>query len=284
MNGEGSPSTTETAHVARTLRALELLTQRPRSASDVAQALGVHRRTANRLLESLVAEGYVVRPPGGAVEFEATMKIVGLAGRFVDRNDLVQIAFPYVTRLRNLAGEAAHLSVPTDEGVMHLLQETGENVVMVKPRVGELVAYHSTAVGKALLAHSPAIAEKTLSRPLEAFTEHTITDPAELLVELSRIRSRAYAVDELENTLDLRCVAAPVFDHNAEVVAALGISAPALRLQASQVPGAGAAVVEFAASLSEALGFAYRREKLVTTSPQPNIELVARITEEDAHG
>jgi DNA-binding IclR family transcriptional regulator len=284
MSGTDPRRAPESAHVARTLHALELLILRASTASEVAQALGVHRRTAHRLLESFVAEGYAARWGPDSAHYEATMKIVGLAGRLLDRTDLAQVAFPYVTRLRNQVDEAAHLSIPVEDGVMHLLQETGGNVVMVKPRVGEIVAYHSTAVGKALLAFEPEAAERRLREPLEAFTENTITNPGELLLELARIRSRAYAVDELENTLDLRCVAAPVFDHTRTPVAALGISAPAVRLTPEHVPAVGVAVAGVAEALSEALGFVREHEADRPPAARTRSERSGVLTEEDPHG
>ena len=52
-------SVPEAWHVARTLRAMELLATQPRSAPELADALGVHVRTARRVLTRLESEGYV---------------------------------------------------------------------------------------------------------------------------------------------------------------------------------------------------------------------------------
>ena len=246
----------ESRHVARTLRALELLAERPRSRSELAAELGVHPRTVRRLINRLVAEGYVAGSGPEGREYEVTLKIVALAGRVLEKTDVVRIAFPYVTRLRNLTGEAAHLSVPGETAVMHLVQETTESVVMVKPRLGEQVPYHSTAVGKALLTFLPERWEHLRAGPLERFTEHTIVDAADLLVELATVRQRGYAVDNLENSVDLRGVAAPVFDHSGAAIGALGISAPSSRLLPEQLPELGQTVADVAGALSAALGFA----------------------------
>src|SRR5262249_44053761 len=50
MHDLEQPSSTDSAHVVRTLRALELLATDARTAREIASALGVHRRTAQRLL------------------------------------------------------------------------------------------------------------------------------------------------------------------------------------------------------------------------------------------
>jgi len=55
-------SAPEAWHVTRTLRAMELLALAPRSAPELADGLGVHVRTARRVLKrlELVCEGAVV--------------------------------------------------------------------------------------------------------------------------------------------------------------------------------------------------------------------------------
>lgn len=243
----------ESAHVVRTLRALELLARRSQTAPELATELGVHPRTMRRLLGRLVEEGYVEQQGHGR-EYQLTLKLVALVGHVVERTDLVRIGFPYVVRLRNETGEAAHLCVPRENGVMHLIQESGESIVSVSSRLGEVVPYTSTAVGKALLAHLQIYWKPIFEAGLPQLTDNTITDPAELLVELARIRERGVAIDNQESDLELRCCAAPVFDHRDHAVAAIGISAPASRFAVTDVPDRAAVVVAAARDLSAALG------------------------------
>ena len=249
----------DSAHVVRTLRALEALALGPITAVRLAAQLDAHPRTIRRLLQRLVEEGYAEPVPDGRASYVATIKVVELAGRVLERTDLVRLAFPYVARLRNVTGEAAHFSVPGADGVLHLVQETGHNVVMVKPRLGEQVPYHATASGKVLLSHLPSLVDAVLAgAPLARCTATTITDPARLRQEIDQVRERGYAVDELENSEDLRCVAAPVFDHAGAAVGCVGISAPALRMTNKQAHEAARHVVDTAQELSRTIGFVSR--------------------------
>jgi DNA-binding IclR family transcriptional regulator len=245
----------ESSHVSRLLRVLEALATGPTSAARLAAQLDAHPRTVRRLLQRLAEEGYAEPVPDDRGSYVATIKVVELAGRVLERTDLVRLAFPYVARLRNATGEAAHFSVPGADGVLHLIQETGHSVVMVKPRLGEQVPYHATASGKVLLAWLPRLRDTVLGGPLPRFTEMTITEPARLRHELAEVRERGYAVDELENSVDLRCVAAPVFDHSGTAVGCVGISAPALRMSAEQAREVAVHVVDTAQELSRTIGF-----------------------------
>ena len=98
--------------------------------------------------------------------------------------------------------------------------------------VGDRTWAHVSGLGKVLLAwgNDDAIELVLRERGLPALTDRTIVDRATLDVELERIRSRGYAIDDEESAYGLRCVAAPVRDGRGAVVGALSLSSPAERL------------------------------------------------------
>lgn len=99
--------------MARTVRALELLAIKPRSAPELADGLGVHVRTARRVLRRLESEGYVNMSKGRRRRYHPTMHVVALAGQVVDRAELPKTAQPHVTDLREELGLGTHLCVPS---------------------------------------------------------------------------------------------------------------------------------------------------------------------------
>lgn len=239
-------------HVTRTLRAMELLAVRPRSAPKLADELGVHARTARRLLKRLADEGYVVRDDEEKT-YAPTMKIVALAGQVVERATLIRRASPFVSLLREKVCETAHLSVPSYMSALCLVHDTGETDG-AEPGFHELVPAHATAVGKALLASRPVWAEAVLDQPLERHTERTHVEPEELLADLLASRDRGYAVEDREHQADVCGVAAPVFSRTGEAVAALGFCASVDRLPPTRLDVAGLEVCPVATSLSVELG------------------------------
>ena len=52
-------------------------------------------------------------------------------------------------------------------------------------------------------------------------TEYTITSPQKYLKELKRVKNIGYAVDFQEDSIYQICIAAPIFNHNKNVVAAI---------------------------------------------------------------
>ncbi len=68
------------------------------------------------------------------------------------------------------------------------------------------------------------------------------------------MRADGYAVDDEETFAGVRCIAASIYDHRRQVIAALGISGPATRITQEQVPHFAQIVMRVAAQLSADLG------------------------------
>jgi len=243
---------TEAHHVVRTLRAMELLAVSPRSAPELAEALGVHVRTARRLLRRLESEGYVTAGRERRRRYRPTMRIVALAGQVVERAELTRIALPHVRALREELGLACHLGVPSYLSVLCLVHETGTSP-RCRPQLRELVPCHCTATGKALLAWRERWREAVLTQPLARFTERTATGPEWLRRELARTVARGYSIENREFEPDSRALGAPVFSDTGEALAAIAIVAPASRMPAERYAQLGEAVVGAASAVSERL-------------------------------
>jgi len=249
-------SAPEAWHVTRTLRAMELLAVRPRSAPELADALGVHVRTARRVLKRLDSEGYVALTDDRRRRYRPTMRVVALAGQVVERAELPATALPYVTALREELGASCHLCVPSHLFALCLVHDEGGTGGACRPHLRELVPCHCTAAGKALLAWRESWRDAVLEQPLASFTDRTNVGPESLRRELARTVARGYSVEDREYDGTTRALAAPVFADTGEAVAALAVVGPVEELQADRYAELGAAVMGTAASLSAELGHA----------------------------
>lgn len=87
-------------------------------------------------------------------------------------------------------------------------------------------------------------------------TARSITSLERLQRELAAIRARGLALDNCESKPDVRCVAAPVYDRDGQMVAAMSISVPATRMGGRRRRELGALVKRGAQELSARLGYA----------------------------
>ena len=119
------------------------------------------------------------------------------------------------------------------------------------------VDYERSANGKVFLAFGRATLPEP---PLPRLTPKTITDPAQLESELETVRRQGFAttVDELET--GLAAVAAPVRGAGGDVVAALSISGPTLRMTPRRLRELEPVLIEEARSLERRLGHIHEGE------------------------
>ncbi|HCX63969.1 MAG TPA: IclR family transcriptional regulator, partial [Eubacteriaceae bacterium] len=93
------------------------------------------------------------------------------------------------------------------------------------------------------------------NKELIKLTDKTITSRKELLKELEKVRREQYSIDNEEIEIGLRCVAAPILDHNGYPVAAISISGPAARLTSDIIEKAAQDVRQQARQISYRMGY-----------------------------
>jgi len=245
----------ESWYATRTMAAIELVAFRPASATEVANALQVHPRTARRLLNRLVQDGYLTRPEGERREYAPTMRLVALAGQIVERAALPEALRSYVGQLHERTGVAAHLAVPSYRHALCLVHCGEDAPEPAPPQLRELVPCHATAAGKALLAHRHPWRASVVSQSLERYTDRTLTTAAAIEREVVRVRERGCAIEDREYRADMRAIAAPVFNAAGQAIAALGVSSALDGLPGERLLLHSATVREVAFAASCALGY-----------------------------
>ena len=91
-------------------------------------------------------------------------------------------------------------------------------------------------------------------RGLTRLTVNTIDTPERLRRELEIARARGYVLDDEEQAVGLRCVAAPILDEYGEPLAAISLSGPKARITDERIPALGALVKRVAGEITAALG------------------------------
>jgi IclR family acetate operon transcriptional repressor len=111
-------------------------------------------------------------------------------------------------------------------------------------------------LGKVFLAYSEdGRQEELLSGPLNQFTPKTIVGKRDLRAEMTRIRSRGYAVDDEEYIEGVRCIAAPILNSQGLPVALIGISGPKTRICGSRVKEYGEEIRQVSLEISKQFGY-----------------------------
>ncbi|MDA0184356.1 helix-turn-helix domain-containing protein [Solirubrobacter phytolaccae] len=224
-----SPSATEAFFASRAMQALEVLAFGPSTATRVADELQVHPRTARRLLNRMVHDGWLIRRDGPRPTYTPTLRIVALAAQLAQRAPLVRHGLEVTSELHADTGWDVHLAVPSYRSALRLVRATGAEDAV--PALRDLAPAHAIAAGKLLLAFREPWRDAVLAAPLTAVTARTVTDPLALRAELERARRHGFAVENAEFRAGVRAVAVPVIGEGGEVVAALAVSAGEVELE-----------------------------------------------------
>lgn len=211
--------------VRRALDVVELLAGQPRFPAAVGEALGTHRSTALRLLQTLVDAGYARRLPDG--RYSLGYRMIGLAQRAQEQFDLRSIAHPHLVALTSQTGCTTHLAAVDNGHVVYVDKVEPTDSPRILSQIGRPVPLHTASAAKAILAELPADRLNGLLAGWE-FTRHspsTITSREAFLTELEATRRRGYAVDDGEYEDYITCIAVPVRGATGEVVAAISVTA-----------------------------------------------------------
>ena len=246
--------------VERTFDVLEALAtaRHPVALSDLSQQLGLHISTVHRLLATLIERGYA-RQDERSGRYLIGGRLLELASGLTDQTDIRHEARPALERLAARVGETANLSVRSGDNLVYIDQVQTNRLVRMFTRVGSSAPLYCTGSGKLFLAFAENY-ERDLNRyllenRLEPRTPGTLTSPQALREELRRIRERRYSFDNEEMEEGVVCVAAPIFDRQGQLAAALSVSGPTSRMLGSDVARVIEPVRTSAAEISTALGY-----------------------------
>ncbi|WP_216324251.1 IclR family transcriptional regulator [Deinococcus aestuarii] len=200
--------------------------------SEVARRLGMPTSSAHTLLASLAGMGLLHRTLAG--RYRLGFKLLALSQILLANTPWREVAREEMARLAALFGETVHLAAFDGGQIVKVAQVEGRLPDSARGgRVGAVLAAHASASGKVLLAHRPwEVVETVLGAAgMERFTGQTLHTPGALAQELAQIRARGWAAEVGERRAGVGSLAAPVRNHNGEVIAAMSLSVPETRFR-----------------------------------------------------
>jgi len=203
--------------------------------SEAAAELNVAKSTAHRLLAMLCYWGFA-RKDGDRL-YRGGPALVNIRPGPWRQADLCAVARPFLEGLHQEFDETVHLVVLQSGSVEFVASLEGGRSLRVGSRVGAVMAAHRTSGGQALLA---ALSTSELQ---EQFPEGS-PDPNitwdEFLHSLAAVQRRGYGINHGLTERGVVAIGACVRNPQGRSIAALCLSAPALRLNRRQIPQAAA--------------------------------------------
>jgi DNA-binding IclR family transcriptional regulator len=209
--------------ITKSLAIVDILASSGRSMrySEVLAASGFTKSSTHRLLSILQNEG-VIEFDEHDKSYSLGKRLRGWARQSWVNNDLQRQSANELERLCESCGHNVCL-MGMDGARTLVLSAIHPYQVPYAAKMGEYAAAHCTAGGKVLIAYMRKRPRDEVLDNLtfEQYAPNTITDRKVFEAQLEDVRRDGLAVTEAEEFMQTSAIAAPVYDHHGEVVAAL---------------------------------------------------------------
>jgi DNA-binding IclR family transcriptional regulator len=218
--------------VSKSLKVLELLqsARSPMGLQEIARRIQLSKTSTFRLLRTLEAAGCLVSVGSGEYRLAPGIHSV-VPTLWLAR--LLRVATVRMQELNNQLRETVSLAALFDNRVEVVAVIESPQIIKMSNVVGHILPPNASSLGKVIAAfQSHEQREKLLrSYGFWHFTEHSITDPAKIQEEFSRVLADKFATDREESVPDGICFGVPVFNSSGEVNVALSASVPKMRVR-----------------------------------------------------
>jgi DNA-binding IclR family transcriptional regulator len=234
---------------------LELMAveKRELTLTEIAQGLKMGKGTVHRFLNTLKTRKFIQQ--------DAETKKYGFGIRAFDLGTSVRketyLKNILLPKLRHLAAdcrESVNAAVLEYDEIVYIIHLESEETLRFFTHEGIRLPAHCTAMGKILLSSLPTEAlARMYNDPerLKGRTKYSLTSFEQLMKSLAEVRKRDLAFDREECYLGVCCLAAPIRDYKKDMIAAISISAPKIRMGKERIAGLGRLLQKSAEEISK---------------------------------
>jgi IclR family transcriptional regulator, KDG regulon repressor len=197
----------------------------------LSEQVGLTKSTIHRLLATLSSMNYVVKDEE-TDKYKLGLQVLFLSRNLLNNSDIVTVSKPFLEKLSQEVNETVHLCIEDRGEVVYIDKIESTQTIRMYSRIGSRAPMYCTGVGKILLSGKNKDEFNELISNINFIpkTPSTITSKEEFIEEIEKVKSQGYALDNAENEVVLRCIAAPIFDHKGKIIASFSISGPSNRV------------------------------------------------------
>ncbi|MCL1868874.1 MAG: helix-turn-helix domain-containing protein [Promicromonosporaceae bacterium] len=193
------------------------------SLSEVAQATGLARPTARRILLTLSELGYVRASDG---VYSLTPRVLDLGTAYVGSLGLWDLARPHMEDLVAQTHESSSMAQLDGSDILYVARVAVHKLIALRVEIGTRFPALRTSQGKVLLAGlPPAAVRAALEVPSRSTVPALPVPPDDELAELlAHVREQGWASADEELAAGVRSVAVPVHDASGRVLATMNVT------------------------------------------------------------
>lgn len=229
--------------------------RRHMSIGGVAEAVGINRSSAQRMVYTLEKLGFI-RKSERTKKYQLTLKALDFGFNYLASNPVVDLAGPFLLELSNITGETANLTEPDGTEMVYVSRYVAPKFIPVQMHIGSRIPTYCTGSGRAYLSALPwdeavSIIERSNLVQHTEWTECDIDRLREIILETKR---KGFSHNKEELYLGDMTVGAAVMGSGGRPVGAVHVVAPTSRWSLeSACERLGPAVIECANGISRSI-------------------------------
>lgn len=195
------------------------------SQSEMADHLGVSSSSIYRIIQTLCGMGYLKKVSSS--RYELGSQVVSRGFSYLASREIVEIAAPYITKLRDRTSLSSHLAVRDGVETLYVFRALALQRVSVNVPIGTRFPCHITAMGRALLFGMPTIELEQLykGQRIDGYPAPSPQTLPDLIAMCQQEQKQGWCRHYSD---DSSALAVPICDYTGETVAAMNISGPDL--------------------------------------------------------
>lgn len=204
--------------------------RRTMNLAEVAEAAGINKSSAQRMIHTLETLGYVRKHPQ-TKRFQLTPRVMEIGYNYLAADTLVDVANPFLAELAQTTGETTNLTEPDGLEMVYVARFVAPKFIPIHMPIGSRIPMYCTGSGRAYLSalSSDEARQVLISSELKRHTQQTLIDLDEILGQIETTRRKGYAINNEELFLGDMTIAAPILGSQGKPVASVHVVAPTSR-------------------------------------------------------
>ncbi len=197
----------------------------PKTLKEMSEDLNIPMASLFRIVKNLTARQYLTKVDRGTAEYTLGYMIPQIASGFSDQYAIAGLSAGYLRALSAATAQTAQLMAFDGSSFFYIDQVLSPAPLQFVARLYTPLAINTSACAKCILSmmHPKQRQAVVEAAELRRYTQFTVTDKKEFILELDRIKEQGWASDIDEFNFGISCIGAPVFSAG-NCIGAVGIT------------------------------------------------------------
>ena len=220
---------------------------------QIAKHTGMSLPTVYRLVQVLDEHGWLMKE---GQRFRLGIALLRMGTMVANGIDVRSQALPHLRWLKEQTSENSELYIRVKESRIAVEVVRSPHNLATFVDIGAPLPLHVGAGGKVLLAWLPdAEQSEVIAASVARYSNYPLADMSALKEKLAHIRDVGWAISEGERAADVGAIAAPIFNASKQIVGAMVLAAPIVRLKVKERDAYIPLVCEAARRVSHDMGY-----------------------------